>query len=278
MLMQTVCIDGSIIEPRYISTDGQDHESGADEEESSADQRPSTQSLLGPVDVTLELCCNVHAPCYLDLEYRPLYSPGAHLSRIMMTSHSNAESAEAKVRDLRTCLRIVISSLSPCMGSEKCAHGDLQLMALSAPAAGRLLDWAGRGTQLPAGFATLRVEASWSLHCWATERVPQPWQQAAGRRCINNPVHLLCRALRMAPASYRRVELTTVRQHGQLTVYSGGDTYAGERRTLHQDRASMAHSAAELGAAMRLYAAEEGLSVHVSPDEQSVVVYRIGQR
>jgi len=96
VLMQTVCIDGSIIEPRYISTDGQDHESGADEEESSADQRPSTQSLLGPVDVTLELCCNVHAPCYLDLEYRPLYSPGAHLSRIMMTSHSNAESAEAK--------------------------------------------------------------------------------------------------------------------------------------------------------------------------------------
>ena len=124
-------------------------------------------------------------------------------------------------------------------------------MALSVPAAGRLLDWEGRGTQLPAGFATLRVEASWSLHCWATERVPQPGQQAAGRRCINNPVHLLCRALRMAPASYRRFELTTVRQQGPLALYNGGDTYAGERRTLHQDRASMGHSPAELAAMRR---------------------------
>ena len=88
VLMQTVCIDGSIIEPRYISTDGQDHESGADEEESNADQELLTQSLLKSADVTLELCCNVHGPCYLDLEYRPLYSPGAHLSRVVTTPQS----------------------------------------------------------------------------------------------------------------------------------------------------------------------------------------------
>jgi len=136
-----------------------------------------------------------------------------------------------------------------------------------------MLNWEGRGTRFPPGFTTMRIETN-SLWCWATERTPQPGS-AAAKRCMNSPVHLVCRALRMAPACYCRFELTAKRQHLALQIFGGGIVHVGGRKTLHKDRSSTFGSISDLAAAMQQYAAAESLSVHVLPEERSIVVDRI---
>ncbi len=135
-----------------------------------------------------------------------------------------------------------------------------------------MLNWEGRGTVFPPGFTTMRIETT-SLLCWATERTPQPVPVAAGR-CMKNPVHLLCRALRMAPACYCRFELTAKRQHLALHIFGGGIIHAGDRKNLHKDRSVKFDSIADLAVAMLRYAAAESLRVRVLPDGQSIVIDR----
>ena len=136
-----------------------------------------------------------------------------------------------------------------------------------------MLSWEGRGTRFPLGFTTLRIEAN-ALLCVAMERTPQAGV-AVAKRCVKNPVHLLCRALRMAPASYRRFELTATRQHLPLHIIGGGHMSVGDRMTRVKGRSVTFDSIADLAVAMRQYAAAESLSVHVLPDERSIVIDRI---
>lgn len=138
-----------------------------------------------------------------------------------------------------------------------------------------MLDWAGRGTRLPPGFATARIETN-RVGCWSLEPLPHT-AQATEECCVANPVHLLCRALRMAPASYHRFELAAAQQSRPLEIAGGGYVDVGEHETCLSPSSNTAtfDSIAGLAAAMRRFEAAEGLMVHVSPDEQTIFVRRV---
>ncbi len=136
-----------------------------------------------------------------------------------------------------------------------------------------MLAWAGRGTQLPLGFSALRMEM-YRLHCWAEVRSSHAGR-AYGRRCLTNPVHLLCRALRMAPSCYRRFELAA--GYEKIHIIGAGCLHVlGRQHTTHGSK-DVFDSITSLAAAMLRYASAENLSVALSPDESAILVHRIGE-
>ena len=102
MLIQVVRVEGSVVQLRCMSTDGQDGSSD-DEEEAGADQQePLAQSPLGLAAVTLEVSCS--ADCGMELTYRPLYSPGSHELRHAHSFINCRISREHKMNMLRSSL------------------------------------------------------------------------------------------------------------------------------------------------------------------------------
>ena len=136
-----------------------------------------------------------------------------------------------------------------------------------------MLAWEGGGTLLPLGFTTLRIQAK-RLQCWARIRLPAAGR-AAAERCIDDPVHLLCRALRMAPPCYRQFELVAGQDNLPPRIAGGGWVYIGDDKTMHGEDVAQFDSMTQCAAAMRRFAAAEGLSVHVPPDERSIIVRRV---
>ena len=137
-----------------------------------------------------------------------------------------------------------------------------------------MLAWAGRGTSLPVGFAALRLETNW-LHCYAEEMMPytEAEAEAFGSR---DPVQLLCRALRLAPACYRRFELTARHPDAPLEIASAVlCIYGSDQRKSDGGKAAKFGSVAELAVSMRQHAAAEGLTVQYLPDDRSIVVCRL---
>ena len=135
-----------------------------------------------------------------------------------------------------------------------------------------MLSWEGRGTRLPLGFAALRVEAH-RLQCWATAHSSDAGFDCDAR-CLGNPVHVLCHALRMAPPCYRRFELAT--SHQPLHVSGGGIVLVGSTREFCRDTDVIFDSISSLAVAMQHFARVEKLSVCFLPDECSIVVHRVG--
>ena len=139
-----------------------------------------------------------------------------------------------------------------------------------------MMGWQGRGTSLPAGFASLRAEVN-TLQCSADVRLPGAGP-VAQTLCGESALQLLCRALRLAPACYRRFELAAAQpaaDNKQLRVLGDMTLTRGHGSADHRSLADAAFdSVAALGAAMAESAADEGLSVQLSPDEQSIVVRR----
>ena len=275
MLMQTVRIkrwaiqphrittDGRwAIQPHRIATDGQDHGSSEDEEGSGDDPRPPPQLPTDLAAVALELSCD---ECWMKLAYHALHSPGTRaVLACSLLAHQHVQDHEISM--------VACCPLQPAYLLRWKARLHLPTSAPLANAGGEMLNWEGCGTRLPPGFTTLRTDTNF-MGCWAMERTPRPEPAAAGR-CIKNPVHLLCRALRMAPASYRRFELTATEP--PLHVFGGGIIYVGNQKTLHEDRSVTFSSIADLANAMQRYAAAESLSLHLLPEERSIVISRIG--
>ena len=142
-----------------------------------------------------------------------------------------------------------------------------------AVAAGTLLSWGSHRTRLPLGFAALRMEAH-RLHCWAEEESSEA-SAAHGRRCLENPVHLLCRALRMAPLCYRRFELAAACD--KIHIAGAGMLITGNRPAQHHHGPDATFdSITGLAAAMLRYAFAEGLCLEVSSDERTIIVRRVG--
>jgi len=83
-----------------------------------------------------------------------------------------------------------------------------------------MLGWEGCGTQLPLGFTTLHIQTK-RLQCWAKIRLLASGR-AAAERCIDNPVHLLCRALRMAPPCYQQFELVAAQDDQPPCIAGAG--------------------------------------------------------
>ena len=134
--------------------------------------------------------------------------------------------------------------------------------------------WDGLGTPLPPGFAALRMETNW-LRCHAMDEQPQAGPGPEATRRIADPGQLLCRALQLAPACYRRFELAAARLGQPLEVSfelsCGGDKEAS-------DGASATYaSVAELTAAMQRFASAESVSVRLSSNEQTIIMHRCEQ-
>ena len=128
--------------------------------------------------------------------------------------------------------------------------------------------WDG-GSELARGFATLRLQTN------RLQGRTEEQQCQSGHR-TTDPVQLLCRMLRMAPACYRRFELAARRLDAPLQIQAsilvvGGD-WSHER--LFRSKIVSCDGVAELAAAMRPCAQTEGLTVSVAPDEQSVILCR----
>jgi len=137
-----------------------------------------------------------------------------------------------------------------------------------------IVAWEDCVTDLPQGFTALRLETNW-LCCSAEEGLADVGTEAQ-RACTGHAVHLLCRALGLAPPSYRSFFLMAADRHAQLTVTGGVSLDDEDVSGPDYDRDAAAHfgSVAGLAAAMRQYADAEGLSARLSADEQSVVVRR----
>ena len=119
---------------------------------------------------------------------------------------------------------------------------------------------------LPRGFGAVRLETP-KLQCDAVERPRED-----GRYTMD-PVQLLCRALQMAPANYRRFELTPcaielVHVEAEVAVLDGNDD------AIHRSSATSWYTVPELAAAMRWTLTAQGLGVRLSSDEETINVCR----
>lgn len=141
-----------------------------------------------------------------------------------------------------------------------------------------MVSWEGTGTELTHGFATLRMQTN-HLQCCALESVH-------GETYTTDPVQVLCRAMRLAPACYRCFKMEAMQAHSSLQVEAevtvvfcpddedgnSCDDYDTEGadddgiRRLHRELVSVFDSIAELAAAMQQCTAAEGLRVSLSRD------------
>ena len=256
MILQTVRIEGLYMDPEHMSTDG------CSRSPDDNDDWSSRQTVQGPVAVTLEL--RPRAWLGLVLDYTAVCSPGAHLCPVL---------AERIFAGTDNFAGIVGEWSEDQHGFRVGGDSGMVLTSIVANAAGGMHTWEGRGTKLPLGFSALRMEANY-LHCWATERRPYPGH-AAETRCLTKPVHLLCRALRMAPACYRCFELAAAYTERPLDIAGDSTVYAGDARRRYREDSAVFDSIAGLAAAMQLVAPAEGLSVLLSPDERTIIVHRI---
>ena len=131
--------------------------------------------------------------------------------------------------------------------------------------------WQGDGTNLAWGFAAVRIETN-HLECEAKEGPLLAGSGAAARRTAH-PLQLLCRALRLAPTSYRRFEIAAAQPDAPISVFSVTEgNSALYQLDLHQ--ADTFECVAELAAEMRPFAVRESISVSLSEDERVVTLGR----
>ena len=155
-------------------------------------------------------------------------------------------------------------------------HDLVMLLTLASVADGAVLAWEGTYTSLPLGYSVLRIQTS-SLLCSAKQPQEDTEHDAVLVHYAGDPVQLLCRALRLAPECYQCFELapkySTQPMHfkisGAVSIESedGQDLLDGGELSLD--------SVAELAAAMQHFADVENLRVHMSPDEQTIIVVRV---
>jgi len=145
------------------------------------------------------------------------------------------------------------------------------LDAFSGVTGGEMVAWEGDYTNLNWDYAACRMETQ-SVRFEVTEWLPSAASEAeAGMHCCTDPVHLLCRAMRMAPASCDRFELAVARPNAPLrleadvTVCWGARTATAVNHARRNQKVSF-DSIAELATALRIYAAAEGVSVFSPPD------------
>ena len=137
-----------------------------------------------------------------------------------------------------------------------------------------MLAWGDNGTRLPEGCAALRLETNW-VRLLTVEQLASA-EPNPDRLPCTNPAQMLCRALRMAPASYRRFEIAVAWPDARLEVEAAVFRHWDHRDDQKDRRGTVASfsSAAELAAAMQQYATAERLTVHLSADQQDIIVRR----
>jgi len=137
-----------------------------------------------------------------------------------------------------------------------------------------MLAWGDQGSRLAEDFAALRLETSW-VRLLTVEQLPAGGSKADWSPCTD-PAQLLCRALRMAPASYCHFTVAALRPGGRLRIEAAVHC-DWEARALQRDRRGTTtsfRSVGQLAAAMQRFAAAERLTVHLSADQQDILICR----
>ena len=149
------------------------------------------------------------------------------------------------------------------------------LTIASITAGGGLVAWEGCTTALPQGFTALHLETS-GLSCIVAKRLAYLVSEAQST-CTIDAVHLLCRALRLAPACYRRFSLSAHPLEGPRTQLKVMGTLLAEPGSLtHTYVREEFDGVAGLAAAMGDFAGVEGLNVQLSQDGSCIIVRRSG--
>ena len=128
---------------------------------------------------------------------------------------------------------------------------------------------------LPWGFAGLRIRAA-RLRLKAEEWLPHEPEE--GGSTGPEPAQLLCRALRLAPASYQWFELAAVKPGAPLTLLAMMRMSWEEGWAFLDNQTAIYVSAAELVAALQRFAAAEGVEVCASADKGTILLTRAGAR
>ena len=237
------------------------------------DLRPNSQPQLGPDALLLELC----GPIEFVATYTLQYCPGAKNRAASLPAtgfHSKAATCPMIACSMGAIChkdgpcRIIIQTLK--RSSSSCSVADTGMLPME-----------GCGTRLPLGFTELRVETN-SLQCSVTEQQPPSHhspqlpdsEPAAGDQCIKDPVHLLCRVLRLSLVCYWRVELAAEQTDEPLRLRSMLYLVRDCESGFHEGYATL-DSIAELAVVMQCFAAAEGLDLRVAPNKQSIIVHRI---
>ena len=134
--------------------------------------------------------------------------------------------------------------------------------------------WKGRGNVLPQSFAALRVETN-QLWIQSHERFSGPDAHTCQLHSATDPVQLLCRAVRLAPACYRRFVWTAADPAEPLHVNAAVRlSLDGMSAGRHPSTTATFECVKHLDAAVQQCAIEEHVNVSVSPDERSIVIIR----
>ncbi len=142
-----------------------------------------------------------------------------------------------------------------------------------------MVAWESCATAFPRAFTALRLEANW-LWCMVSKRLAHDGS-GAQRSCTGDAVHLLCRALRLAPVCYRQFSFAAhlldgrrnkLRVMGILLNNDEDEPGSHGHTYLRREFGSVA----DLAAAMGQFAGIEGLSVQLSLDACCIVVHRSG--
>ena len=136
-----------------------------------------------------------------------------------------------------------------------------------------MVAWEGHGTKLPRGFAGLRIGGASRLQLQAEEWLPHEPEE--GGRSALEPAQLLCRALRLAPACCRWFELAAAKPEAPLMLMAITSLRWDDKRASGMRMKSFPNIA-ELCAALRRFAAAEGLEVCAAPGEASILMRRAG--
>ena len=145
------------------------------------------------------------------------------------------------------------------------------LSKLIGAAGGVISLWQGDGTDLPWGFAVVRmITTQWE--CLAKEGPPLAGSSATACPTLH-PLQLLCRTLRLAPTSYRRYEIVAQPPNALLIVAADMRADQDGNQT-HVRKVEGFRGVAEFAAALRPFAVREGISVQLIAGEQVVVLSR----
>ena len=131
-------------------------------------------------------------------------------------------------------------------------RGDAALWGLRRAALGDQLGAALHSGQLPAAGP----KADWSP--------------------CTDPAHLLCRALRMAPVSYRQFAIAALQPDARLRIEAAVHR-TWEDRALQKDRRGTTksfRSVGQLAAEMQQFAAAERLTVQLSAYQRDIIIRR----
>ena len=105
------------------------------------------------------------------------------------------------------------------------------------------------------------------LHFLASEGPPHSGPE------VVDPVHLLCRAVRLAPAGYQYFELVAVGPDSPLKI--AWSVFQMDEYSPSACGSATFTSSAELAAAMLQFSPLEHLVVQMLPDQQSIIIRRV---